>query len=393
VLDRSTRDGQNALGLDPSGSRTTFRSRIGPSFVNSNLILSRSRDAARGWQARGAGGVIMKRRDFLTGLLLTVTTASTQAQQKGKVHRLAVVDPINPVNDITAAAELPYYRGLFERLQQLGFAVVRNLEIKRFSAEGHSERVSDMISDAANLKPDVIFAFGTRLVILVKGAATTIPVVGLMADPVRFGIATSIARPGGNITGVTHDSGTGAETAKRSELLRQVVPNFSKLGVLISPIFLTPNRIVEAKEIAKRSGYELEFPSGGDFYGNEKECRALFAQFVSHRVDVISVTETNENWAHRRLVIALAKEFKLPAIYPDRIFVELGGLMSLGPNWLDLGRDCARVVSEIFNGANPASIPISQPTQYEITLNLKTAKELGIEVPPSVLVQADEVIE
>jgi putative ABC transport system substrate-binding protein len=297
------------------------------------------------------------------------------------------------VTDITGGAELPYYRGLFETLEQLGYTEGGNLEIKRFSAEGRSERLSDMISEAPNLKPDVIFAFGTRLVLIVKGATTTIPVVGLMADPVRFGITRSIARPGGNITGVTHDSGTGAETAKRSELLRQVLPSFSKLGVLISPVFLTPNRLAEANETARRSGYELEFPSGGDFYRSEKECRALFARFMSNRVDVISITETNENWAYRRLIIALAKEFKLPAIYPDRIFVELGGLMSLGPNWLDLGRDCARVVSEIFNGANPAGIPISQPTKYEITLNLKTAKELGIQVPPSVLVQADQVIE
>jgi putative tryptophan/tyrosine transport system substrate-binding protein len=189
----------------------------------------------------------MKRRDFLTGLLLTLTTASTQAQQKARVYRLAVVDPINPVDHISTAPELPYYRGFFERLQQLGFTEGRNLQVNRFSTEGHSERVSDMISEAVGLKPDVIFAFGTRLVIIVKGATTTIPVVGLMADPVRNGIATSIARPGGNITGVTHDSGTGAEIEKRSELLRQVLPNFSKLGVLISPVFLTPNGIAAAK--------------------------------------------------------------------------------------------------------------------------------------------------
>ncbi len=336
----------------------------------------------------------MKRRDFLTGLFLTVTTtANVQAQQRAKVYRLAVVDPINPVDDITAASEFPYYRGLFERLQQLGFTEGRNLEIKRFSAQGHSERVSEMIGEMASLKPDVIFAVGTRLVIIVKGVTMTIPVVGLMADPVRNGIATSIARPGGNITGVAHDSGTGAETAKRSELLRQVLPHFSKLGVLISPVFLTPNVIAQAREGASKRGYELDFPDGGDFYGSEKDCRALFAQFVSNRVDVISVTETNENWAYRRLIIALAKEFKLPAIYPERTFVELGGLMSLGPDGLDLGRECARVVSEILNGANPANTPISQPTKYEIALNLKTAKELGIEMPPSVLVQADEVVE
>ena len=337
----------------------------------------------------------MKRRDFVIGLLLiSTTTASAQAQQKGKIYRLAVVDPINPVSDIAAASELPYYRGLFERLQQLGFTEGLNLEVERYSAEGHSERVAGMISEAANLKPDVIFAFGTRLVILVKGATTTIPVVGLMADPVRFGIVPSMARPGGNITGVTHESGVpGFQIAKRDELLRQVLPNFSKLGVLISPIFLTPSVVAKTQETARRSGYELVYPTGGDFYTREEDCRATFAHFASNRVDVINVLETNENWAYRQLIIALAKEFKLPAIYPGRSFVELGGLMSLGPDWLELGRDCARVVSEIFNGASPANIPISQPTKYEIGLNLKTAKALGIEMPPLVLVQADEVIE
>jgi putative tryptophan/tyrosine transport system substrate-binding protein len=200
----------------------------------------------------------MKRRDFLTGMLLTITTANAQAEQKAKVYRLAVVDPINSVNDITAASELSVYRGLFERLQQLGFTEGRNLEITRFSVEGRSERVASMISEAAGQKPDVIFAVGTRLVTIAKGVTTTIPVVGLMADPVRFGIVASIARPGGNITGVTHDSGTGAEIEKRSELLRQVLPNFSKLGLLISPVFLTPHGIEEGKERARRHPADQE---------------------------------------------------------------------------------------------------------------------------------------
>jgi putative ABC transport system substrate-binding protein len=335
----------------------------------------------------------MKRRDFVIGLLLTATTASTQAQQKAKVHRLAVVDPINPVGDISEAGDLPYYRGFFQRFQQLGFAEGRNLEIKRYSAEGHSERFVDMISEVVNLKPDVILAFSTRLVIILKGTTTTIPVVGLMADPVRYGIVASMARPGGNITVVAHDPGV-EFYAKRYELLKEVLPRASKLGILIPPALVGQiGGAAQLTEVTKRAGFELVLPSGQALYWHEEDCRAAFTHFASNRVDVIIAPETNEDWAYRRLIVALAKEFRLPAIYPDRMFVELGGLMSYGPDWTDLGRDCARVASQIFDGANPANIPISQPTKYELSLNLQTAKALGIDMPPSVLVQADKVIE
>jgi putative tryptophan/tyrosine transport system substrate-binding protein len=114
---------------------------------------------------------------------------------------------------------------------------------------------------------------------------------------------------------------------------------------------------------------------------------------ASEGVDGIVVSEQNENWTYRRLIIALTKEFRLPAIYPDRMFVELGGLMSFGVDWVGLGRDCARAVTEIFNGANPASIPISEPRKYDLTVNLETAKVFGSGIPPSLLLQADKVIE
>jgi putative tryptophan/tyrosine transport system substrate-binding protein len=334
----------------------------------------------------------MRRRDFVAGLLLTGMTGSAQAQQKAKVYRLAVVDPINPVSDLTESGELPYYRGFFERLRQLGFVEGRNLEIKRYSAEGRSEHVADMVSEVVNLRPDVIFMASTRLLIMLKGATTTIPLVGVMADPVRYGLAASLARPGGNITGVAHDPGVGFY-AKRYELLKEVVPRASKLGTLISPRLLEYTGATELKAELERAGIELVLPSRGRPVWGEEECRAAFAHFASNRVDGIVVSEQNENWTYRRLIIALAKEFQLLAIYPDRMFVELGGLMSFGVDWMGSGRDCARVAAEIFNGANPANIPISQPTKYELSLNLKTAKALGIEIPPSLLVQADEVIE
>ena len=128
----------------------------------------------------------MKRRAFLIGLLLTITTASARAEQKAKFYRLAVVDPTNPIIELTEDGELPYYRGFFERLRQLGFAEGQNLQIKQFSGEGQSERFGDMVAEVINLKPDAVFVTSTRLLSTFKRATTTIPLVGLMGDPVRF---------------------------------------------------------------------------------------------------------------------------------------------------------------------------------------------------------------
>ena len=137
----------------------------------------------------------MRRRDFVVGLLLTGTTASARAQRKAKVYRLAIVDTVNPVIELTEAGELPYYRGFFERLRQLGFVEGQNLQIKRYSGEGQSKRFDDMVSEVVNLKPDAIFVTSTRLLFMLKGATTTIPLVGLMGDPIRFGLVASMARP------------------------------------------------------------------------------------------------------------------------------------------------------------------------------------------------------
>jgi putative ABC transport system substrate-binding protein len=334
----------------------------------------------------------MKRRDFLTGLLLTAAGASAQAQQKGKVYRLAVVDTFNPVAEFTEAGELPVSRGFLARLRELGFAEGRNLEITRYSGEGRPESFGGMVAKAVNLKPDVIFVRSTRLLFMFKEATTTIPIVGTMADPVRLGFVKSFARPGGNITGVAHDPGIEFYN-KRFELLKEAAPKVSKLGLFWSQEFIEKTTAGAAiKEAAKKVGVEIVVPIE-TLYWQEQEYRPAFERMARGGVNGIVVGEQNENWAYRRSIIALAEKFQLPAIYPATIFVELGGLISFGVNWEDFGGECARVVAEIFKGANPANIPISQPTKYELTLNQKTAKALGINIPPSLLVQAGKVIE
>jgi putative tryptophan/tyrosine transport system substrate-binding protein len=334
----------------------------------------------------------MKRRDFLIGLALTAPALSARAQQRGKVYRLAVVDPINPVSDLTEAGGLPYYRGFFERLQQLGFAEGRNLDVKRYSGEGNPEHFADMVSEVVNLKPDLIFVFSTRLLMAFKRTTTTIPLVSVMADPIRFGLVASLARPGGNITGVAHDPGI-EFYRKRYQLFKEMVPKTSKLGVLVSRPFVEKTFSgAMVTEASRTAGIELIL-AFDVLYWREEDVRPAFDRMAQEGVDGIVVTEQNENWAYRRTIIALAKEFRLPAIYADGIFVELGGLMSFGPDWADSGRDCARVAADIFNGASPSEIPISLPTKYELSLNRKTAKALGMELPSSLVLQADKVIE
>ena len=208
----------------------------------------------------------------------------------------------------------------------------------------------------------------------------------------RLGLVASLARPGGNITGVAHDPGIEFYN-KRFELLKEAVPKVAKLGLLLSrPLVEKSPYGAATREAANKAGIELVWPIEG-IYWRDEEYRPAFERMAREGVGGVVVPEHNENWTFRRLIIALAKEFQLPAIYPERMFVELGGLMSFGVDWVDFGRNCARVVAEIFNGANPANIPISQPTKYELTLNQKTAKALGINIPPSLLVQAEKVIE
>jgi putative tryptophan/tyrosine transport system substrate-binding protein len=332
----------------------------------------------------------VKRREFLASLAAAsvLPSARAGAQQKVKVHRLAGVVPTDPVSVLSETGPAPPERAFFERLRQLGFVDGQNLEVMRFSGEGHSERFDEMVKEVVNLKPDVIFVTSTRLLLLFKQATTTIPIVSLMADPVRVGLVASMARPGGNITGVAIDQGVDLFD-KRFELLKEAVPRLSKLGLLISRAWMERIKVGEA---ARK--LTIEFMSPFDaLYWREEDYRFAFERMVREGVDGIIVPEQNENITYGRTIIALAKEFRLPAIYPVLIFVEWGGLMSYGFVPVDLFRDCARIVVEIFNGANPANIPISQPTKYEIGLNLKTAKELGIEIPASLLVQADKVIE
>ena len=237
----------------------------------------------------------------------------------------------------------------------------------------------------------MIVSIGTNeLTLDFKAATTTVPIVGLFAVPVEAGIVANLARPGGNITGVTVDVGI-EQWGKRIQLLQQVVPQITRLGVIESRTAREKWGAVD-RDIDQQAGIVRVGPPF-DHPANEAEYRRVFAAVAQDRAEAIMVDDEEENVANLKLIVELAEKTRLPAIYPFKMFVEAGGLMSYGVDVPDLGRGVAHIVGRILKGARPGEIPILQPTKFELAINLKTAKALGLTVPATLLVAADEVIE
>jgi putative ABC transport system substrate-binding protein len=331
------------------------------------------------------------RRQIVAGLLLAVTIVGAQSAERAvRVHRLAVVDPVIPAAQLTKAAG-PSYSGFFEELHRLGYIEGQNILIERFSGEGRADHYPEVVRDVIDRDPDVIFANSTRLVLEFKVLTSTIPIVTVTPDPVRLGIVASLARPGANITGVAVDAG--AELfGKRLELLKQAVPNLSKVGILASrPVWEKTPVGTAMQNAAQVVGIAYMWPSDGPL--QEAEYRRAFEAMTQEGVNGVIVLEQNENWTFRQLIIDLAEKARLPTIWPATEGVEIGGFMSYGIDWQDIGRRIAGATDQILKGKNPNDIPIQQPTAFHLSINLKTAKTLGIGIPSSVLIQADKVIE
>ena len=331
----------------------------------------------------------MVRRDFIAGLLSAASMKAARAQRHAKVHRIALVDPVFPTVEMTESAS-PIARAFYEELRRLGYVEGGNLAIERYGAGGGAEHYPELARDVVRRNPDLIFVFGHRILLDFKAATVTIPLVGLMTDPVSLGIVASLARPGGNITGVSIDAGFDIY-GKRFELLKEVSPKITKVGLLLSRAVWEKTPLGAAmQEAAQRSGILLMWSSDGPL--QETEYRRAFAA-MEQGVDAVIVSEQLENWKYRELIIDLAEKARLPAIYPFHAFVEHGGLIAYGIDLPDLGRRAADAVDQILKGSDPSEIPIYQPTKFELSMNLRTAKVLGIEIHSSLLALADKVIE
>jgi putative ABC transport system substrate-binding protein len=314
-----------------------------------------------------------------------------RAVERKRPHRIAMVWPSLPVTEMTETGE-PLVKALFNELRHLGYVEGGNVLIDRYSGGGRAAYYPDLARDVVRRNPDVIICIGNDVTVAFKVTTTTIPIVATFGLPVESGIVASVARPGGNITGTTVNIEFD-QWEKRLQLLHEVVPQATRfglletlgLGALGSLTSCLWSQTCPPGFTAVRS--PLYHPI------DEAEYRRVFATLDQDRAEAIMISEEEENLVKRKLIVELAAKSRLPAIYPYKIFVEVGGLMSYGIDVSDLGQRVADMADQILKGAKPADIPIFQPTKFELAINLKTAKALGLTVPPELVATADEVIE
>src|SRR5436309_3649014 len=324
----------------------------------------------------------MDRRTFIGGIAggLLFAPLAARAQQAAKVYRIGILETIPAARN---AANLDALR---KGLRDLGYVEGRNLVIEYRSADGRAERFPDLATELVRLKVDLIVARGTPATNAAKSATETIPVV--MAAMRPLAVVASLAQPSGNITGVTTFSTE--LTAKRIELLKELVPRLSRIALLHNmgnPA--APPEWEETKTAARTLGLQaelLDVRSQGDLSG-------AFELAVRQHVDALVIGADGLTQTHQQAIVDLAARNRLPAVYPARDFVEAGGLIAYGVNYPDLYFRFASFVDKIFKGEKPADLPVEQPTKFEFAINLKTAKILGLTIPPTVIVRADEVIE
>jgi putative ABC transport system substrate-binding protein len=333
----------------------------------------------------------MDRRAFLGTLGLLAVPLASEAQQAGKVYRVALIFTTSPVSEMAGPEHVhPLARAFVQGLRGLGYVEGQNLILERRSAEGRFERFGDIVAELVHLKVDVIVAPGDRLPQVAKGVTTTVPIlIASSTDPVGGGLVRSLARPGGNITGLTTLVGPELE-AKRLELLREMLPSVSRVAYLGSKEdkdWESPRgqRVRTAAQAMRVTLVLAEF--------TPHEYTDAFARIRRARVEAVFVSPSPAAYADRALIVDFASRARLPGIFYYRESVELGGLMSYGVNLADVWRRAAGYVDKILKGAKPGDLPIEQPTTFELVINAKTAKALGVTIPASLLLRADHVIE
>ncbi len=319
---------------------------------------------------------------FLVILMLTLLVASlaADAQQPAKVHRIGYISG----GGARAAMLGEVFR---QGLRDLGYVEGKNIVLEYRWAEGKFERLPDLAAELVRLKVDVILAAAQPAIVAAKNATQTIPIVAAVAlVPVESGLVSSLARPGGNVTGVTLT--VGPEIAgKWLELLKEAVPKVSRVAVLLNPATPARTPFLRETEVAARSlRVKLQIL---EVRGPEEFERA-FAAMTS--ADALVVFGDSLMFLHRTRLAELAAKSGLPAMWTLREYVEAGGLMAYGASLPDVYRRAATYVDKVLKGAKPADLPMEQPTKFELVINLKTAKALGLTIPKSVLAQAHEVI-
>jgi putative ABC transport system substrate-binding protein len=324
----------------------------------------------------------MTRRNLLLALALNLAVAATHAwaQQTNKV-------PVVGLLTVGASPDDPLFAVWRQGLRELGYEEGRNLK-SEFRTADHPDRLPGLAEELVQLKVDVIVATSTPAAQAVKRATSTIPIVmSLVADPVGSGLVANLAHPGGNVTGLS--SMVAELSAKRLQLLKETIPRLIRVAVLWNPDMPWHAKgIEELKAAAPSLSVELSFVG----VRTPEDFDPAFSAVSRARAQAMYLLDSPLLYVHRMTLAKRASKARLPTIHQSRTYTDAGGLVSYGANYADLMRRSAGYVDKILKGAKPGDLPIEQPTKFELVVNLKTAKALGITIPQSILLQADEVI-
>jgi len=336
---------------------------------------------------------------FIVALALGILAAplAADAQQPGKVYRIGQLwgtTPPSPANTSPQQCPIrgwPSWQAFLEGLREYGYLLGQNLVIECRYAEGRAERAPALAAELVGLQPDLIVAGGwSHNILAAKQATSSIPILMVTAsDPVGRGFVASLAHPGGNLTGLTDTAGVEV-VGKQLQLLKEAVPTASRVAHLYSPA-ATPNPAwgTDREAAARALGLTLQtYPVRAP-----EELEDIFTAMTKARAEALLVEASGFFDAHQQRLVELAAKSRLPAMYSGRWFVDAGGLMTYWPNAPAIWRRAGFYVDKIFKGTKPADLPIEQPTKFDLVINLKTAKALGLTIPPSVLMRADEVIQ
>jgi putative tryptophan/tyrosine transport system substrate-binding protein len=336
----------------------------------------------------------MRRRELI-GLVGGAAASSlfwpltAQAQSLRKPRRIAFVHSGIPADQLTESTGPFWVRRFYETLRGLGDIAGGNLVVERYSAEGRFERFAALAAEVVSRNPEVIVTNLNDLTKAFMAATSTIPIVAITQDPLAAELITSLARPGGNLTGVSVDAGV-AIVAKRMQILKEALPRAAKAAYLLSNAW-NDQTGSSYREVAQQMGISLT----GNFLTeiSDAELRRTFAEMAQQQMDAALVDEGGSFLAHRGLIAELAEKHRLPVIYPYRDYVDLGGLITYAPDLGELAQRMANDVHQILGGAKPGDIPYYQPTKFLLIINVKAAKALGLDLPPTLVLRADEVIE
>ena len=329
----------------------------------------------------------LRRRQFITllGGAAAAWPLAARGQQSGRMRRIGVLMPLPADDPVVQARVAAFAQGL----QQSGWTIGRNVQFDTRWAAADADRIRSHAAELVALAPDVILTSGNAGVAPLLQVSRTVPIVfAIVPDPVGAGFVDSLARPGGNATGfIAYEYSLGA---KWLELLKQIAPSITRAAVLRDAALASgPGQFAAIQSVAPSLGVELT-PINVRDPGEIERAVTTFARSANGGLITTGSAATG---LHRDLIIALAARHRLPAVYIERFFVTAGGLISYGPDFVDQFRRAAGYVDRVLKGEKPADLPVQAPTKYELVINLKTAKALGLDVPPQVLVRADEVLE